>query len=93
MLFGLLSLSIVDVAGRVDDTDIWRAVVLNRFRLWLFRIGDRCFDAELELSLCRPIELLVDRRIGAIQDDKGSGTIGVSFKDDTLLYRYCQKLS
>lgn len=40
------------------------------------------FDAELKLCLCGAVELFVDRNIAWIENNEGTSTVGVTFKDD-----------
>ena len=68
----------------IDGTSMKGRFIADWFSFWFFRVDDGCFDSELKLGFGRPIELLVDGRISAIEDDVRAGTIGVALKDDCL---------
>ena len=53
----------------VDRTNMRGSVKLDRLGLWFFEFDDCRLDSKLKLSLCRPIELLIDGWISAVKDD------------------------
>jgi hypothetical protein len=50
-------------------------------------------ESELKLGLCGSVELLVDRRVVAIEDDVGTGGVAVSLKDQDGAFRYGEEKS
>jgi len=62
----------------------WR-VGCNGRVFGILRVYESCLETKLKLSLCSTVQLLVDSQVVRVKNDKGSGTIAISFEADLLV--------